>query len=62
MINPIAKQEREEKYQEKMVDFIENCRFLIQSTPEHARVRKALYDSYLAEGFTPEQALSLTKG
>ena len=56
MINPIAKQERDEKFQEKMRDFIENCRFLIQSAPEHARVRRAMYDSYIAEEFTPEQA------
>lgn len=61
MINPIAKQEREEKHRQKVAETIDNCLFLIQTAPEFARARRAMYDAYLDEGFTPEQALILCK-
>jgi hypothetical protein len=62
MVNPIIKQEREEKYQEKVRDYLDSVRFLIQIAPEQARYHRATFDAHIAEGFTPEQALLLTKG
>jgi hypothetical protein len=34
---------------------------LIQNTQMIAKLRKAQYDAYVAEGFTPAQALELVK-
>ena len=60
-INPLAKAEREEKYKAKILEALEGTRFLIETAPEYARARRVMYDAYIAEGFTPEQALALCK-
>jgi hypothetical protein len=53
--------ERQIAFQEKVDEMIENARFLIHAAPEHARVRRAMYNSYINEGFTPQQAIELLK-
>jgi len=57
-INPKFK-EQNEKYQATMTQALDSFRLMIEVAEEHARYKRVMYDSYITEGFTPEQALAL---
>ena len=48
-------------FQEKVQESLEGLRFCIHMSHELAAMKKALYDAYVLEGFTEQQALELVK-
>ena len=57
-----AQVERDRVFNEKISELYESARLLIHTAPEYARMKKAVYDAFINEGFTEAQALELTKG